>query len=568
MQIISEGICPEKKTENHTRMQEIRHPVTYTIGVRCTMNRIKIAILAVCILGVVQLLMTGVTAADYNAYLQLQGSEGIHTNNDTVPAGSYLLQYTNTISAMPWQESRVFGNISYSLGFDNIAHVITIGDSDWAVKNSTAITWVYPENVTIQGTDFHLVSTATDYYSPGYIPLSISRSMNNTRFSGGGYQKVNFTVSFENINTVSEDRICDSVWTGINAKENELLNATLLLDTFSTDAPTGYYNPDRNTIHELSFTWDKSKIELNRVYNFSIVINVVPKGSTTVIYKPYFSVILFNITTNTTVESGKFTTMPRDMLPPHVTHAFVSQNQSLNWIHALDYGKGAWLNQIRVNAPSTDIGVFRSGQWILDYGMDGTVNRRFNYGMATDKPIRGDFNNDGTTDIGVFRAGQWILDYGMDGTVNRRFNYGLATDIPVVGDFNKDGTMDIGVFRSGQWILDYGMDGTVNRRFNYGLATDIPVVGDFNKDGTTDIGVFRTGQWILDYGMDGSVNRRFNYGMTTDIPVVGDFNNDGTTDIGVFRAGQWILDYGMDGTVNRRFNYGLATDIPVVGKWG
>jgi hypothetical protein len=87
----------------------------------------------------------------------------------------------------------------------------------------------------------------------------------------------------------------------------------------------------------------------------------------------------------------------------------------------------------------------------------------------------------GITGIGVFRSGQWILDYGMDGTVNRRFNYGLGTDTPLVGDFNNDGKTDIGVFRSGQWILDYGMDGTVNRRFNYGLGTDTPLVGDFNN---------------------------------------------------------------------------------------
>jgi PKD repeat protein len=129
------------------------------------------------------------------------------------------------------------------------------------------------------------------------------------------------------------------------------------------------------------------------------------------------------------------------------------------------------------------------------------------------------------TDSGVYRSGQWILDYGIDGTVDRRFYYGLPNDTPVVSDFNNDGTTDIGVFRSGQWILDYGIDGTVDRRFYYGLPNDTPVVSDFNNDGTTDIGVFRSGQWILDYGIDGIVDRRFNYGVPNDTPVVGDFNN-------------------------------------------
>jgi hypothetical protein len=227
---------------------------------------------------------------------------------------------------------------------------------------------------------------------------------------------------------------------------------------------------------------------------------------------------------------------------------------------------GNWWGQYPYPLLGT-IGVYRSGQWILDYGMDGIVDRRFYYGLPTDMPVEGDFNNDGTTDIGVYRSGQWILDYGTDGTVDRRFYYGLPTDMPVVGDFNDDGFTDIGVYRSGQWVLDYGVDGIVDRRFYYGLPTDMPVVGDFNNDGTTDIGVYRSGQWILDYGMDGTVDRRFYYGLPTDIPVGGGFNNDGTTDIGVYRSGQWILDYGMDGMVDRRFQYGLPTDIPIVGKW-
>jgi len=168
------------------------------------------------------------------------------------------------------------------------------------------------------------------------------------------------------------------------------------------------------------------------------------------------------------------------------------------------------------------------------------------------------------TQIGVYRSSQWILDYGIDGTVDRRVSFGTATDVPVVGDFNNDGTMDIGVYRSGQWILDYGIGGTVDRRVSFGTATDVPVVGDFNNDGTMDIGVYRSSQWILDYGIGGTVDRRVSFGTATDVPVVGDFNNDGTMDIGVYRSGQWILDYGIGGTVDRRLSFGIATDTPIV----
>jgi hypothetical protein len=46
--------------------------------------------------------------------------------------------------------------------------------------------------------------------------------------------------------------------------------------------------------------------------------------------------------------------------------------------------------------------------------------------------VVGDFTK-GTPDIGVFRSGQWIVDNKMDGTGGNRFNYGLPTDIPIVG---------------------------------------------------------------------------------------------------------------------------------------
>ncbi len=217
------------------------------------MDSIKIIIRAACMLGLVQLLVLGAAAGEIiastgdtnaldnagepTANLQLQSGEATYTNNDSVPRGTYLLQYTNSISTVVSSYNTTISNVTYSLGFDNIGHIIWLDEPARATINSTAVTWVYPDNMTISIWNYHLVSTKTDFYSPQYIPMSISRTMNRTQFSGEGYQKVSFRVSFENISYVSGNRLCDQISTGINAKENETLNATLLLDTFATDAP-------------------------------------------------------------------------------------------------------------------------------------------------------------------------------------------------------------------------------------------------------------------------------------------------------------------------------------------
>jgi PKD repeat protein len=179
--------------------------------------------------------------------------------------------------------------------------------------------------------------------------------MNQTQFSGEGYQKASFTVLFENITYAYEDRLCDSIWTGFGANENKNLNATFLLDTFSTDAPGTIYNVDS---HSFEFNWGRSNITLNRVYNFSIVIRVVPNGTSPVIYKPYFGVVLFNGNNRNSGTSGTSTTMPDDMLPPHLTYATASQNVSLIWSYYLLFGKGASFDEIKTKVSSAPVANF------------------------------------------------------------------------------------------------------------------------------------------------------------------------------------------------------------------
>jgi PKD repeat protein len=301
---------------------------------------------------VFQLLVMGVSALD-QAVLQIQGMEKYSTNGTSIPAGTYPLQYVNSISTLVFDNTTI-SNITYSLGVDNMGHIIYIQDSQYATTNDTDITWVFPNSLEVNRHDRHLTQIKTDFYSMQYLPMTLSRTMNQTQFSGEGYQKASFTVSFENITYAYEDRLCDSLWTGFNTYENQNLNATLLPDTFSTDAPGTY----SNNSYGPSFNWDRSNITLNRVYNFSIIIRVVPNGTSPVIFKPYLGVVLFNGTYRTSGTSGTSTTMPVDMLPPHMTYATASQNVSLPWDHYLLYGKGASFDEIKNKVSSAPVANF------------------------------------------------------------------------------------------------------------------------------------------------------------------------------------------------------------------
>ena len=87
-------------------------------------------------------------------------------------------------------------------------------------------------------------------------------------------------------------------------------------------------------------------------------------------------------------------------------------------------------------------------------------------GNRGDVPVVGDWTGDGKDKIGIYRSGQWILDKNGNGlledcTIDLCIESigGYRGDIPVVGDWNNDGRDKIGIYRTGQWLLDYDGDG-------------------------------------------------------------------------------------------------------------
>jgi PKD repeat protein len=259
---------------------------------------------------------------------------------------------------------------------------------------------------------------------------------------------------------------------------------------------------------------------------------------------------------------------------------------------------------IRVTSATTPskIGVFRNStqKWLLDFNGNGIwdgkpTDKKHTFGLSTDVPVTGDWNNDGRTEIGVFRSStqKWLLDFNGNGIwdgkpTDNKYTFGLSTDKPVTGDWNNDGRTEIGVFRSStqKWLLDSNgngiWDGTpTDTLYTFGLSTDKPVTGDWNNDGRTEIGVFRssTQKWLLDSNGNGiwdgkPTDKKYTFGLSTDLPLTGDWNGDGKTEIGVFRSStqKWLLDSNgngiWDGTpTDTLYTFGLSTDKPVSGKW-
>ncbi len=289
-----------------------------------------------------------------------------------------------------------------------------------------------------------------------------------------------------------------------------------------------------------------------------------------------------------------------------------------------------------------EIGVFRGGNWYLDYSgtylatgtwagcgapADPTKAACIPFGTAGDIQTVGDWNGDSQSKIGVFRGGNWYLDYSgtylatgtwagcgapADPTKAACIPFGTAGDIPAIGDWNGDGKSKIGVFRNGMWYLDYSgtylatgtwagcgapADPTKAACIPFGTAGDIPAIGDWNGDGKSKIGVFRNGMWYLDYSgtylatgtwagcgapADPTKAACIPFGTAGDIPAIGDWNGGGKSKIGVFRNGMWYLDYSgtylatgtwagcgapTDPTKAACIPFGTTGDIPVVGDW-
>ncbi|QDU29056.1 RTX-I toxin determinant A from serotypes 1/9 [Anatilimnocola aggregata] len=218
-----------------------------------------------------------------------------------------------------------------------------------------------------------------------------------------------------------------------------------------------------------------------------------------------------------------------------------------------------------------DIGVYQQAAtptqqntYILDEGVPGSSGESaYSFGLPGDLPLIGDWNGDRRDDVGVYRANapggpRYFLDEGPRGYTGMYpgeigYQFGLAGDQPIIGDWDGNGTDDFGIFRtaSGRYFLDEGARGYSGQTagelgYQFGLAGDTPLVGDWNGDGKDDFGVFRNNAsgyttFFFDVGARGWTGQSqdelgYSFGLVGDNPLIGDWNGDGKDDFGVLRS--------------------------------
>jgi hypothetical protein len=218
------------------------------------------------------------------------------------------------------------------------------------------------------------------------------------------------------------------------------------------------------------------------------------------------------------------------------------------------------------------------------------------YGATTQKPVLGDFDNDGKTDLSQHGAdGTWYLDESATGGFSRWTTfrgYGVGTDEAAAGDFDGDGKDDLAVRVKNYSglatvLINYASDGFgVYATFNgtgqvnatypgYGGNNDQMVIADFNGDSRTDISIrTASGGWYIDYSNNGlgSYDVSYSsYGGASDQPIAADFDGDGKADLSIRTVSSgslsnWYIDYSANGFGSYDavfYSYGGANDQPV-----
>lgn len=166
----------------------------------------------------------------------------------------------------------------------------------------------------------------------------------------------------------------------------------------------------------------------------------------------------------------------------------------------------------------------------------------------------------------------FLKNQNATGFADIDITFGIPGDKPIVGDWNNDGVNTIGVYRNGTLFLrNSNTTGYADLQATFGLSTDLPVIGDWNGDGTDTIGLYRNGLFILSNSNTiPNADFQFALGISGDVPIAGDWNGDGTDTVGVFRPSDghiFLKNANTTGFADVDIVFGIPNDKPLTGDW-
>ena len=502
-------------------------------------------------------MIPGIVCAQ-DADFSLRGRYNASSSGDIVVPGFQPVTYEGYLRLANSGGISPLTDITVTFLADNITK---IDDPAYAQWTRSSAHWVYPPNFTITNTA-KLIDWTTDTNPTINIPVTFSRTLNQTTFSQNGYQLVQCDVTFWNTTDVTV------IWGEVDNYKRDKVNITILNETFKTDLPHTRVMWQNDKQYQFSMQ-NMSEIIIGHPYTFSIVLKIDGIDLTkNVTYKPLCGInLITTIALKDVAGANPTITIPQSELPPYVHQASASVHEQVNWSYWSHFEKSALLlensssGQSIIQNNRSRIGVYNDGTWYLDWNGNGIwdagTDKAYNFGAPGWTSVWGDWNGDSKAEIGVYKDGVWYLDNDGSGTWNagdKVCSFGAPGWTPRVGDWNGDSKAETGVYKDGVWYLDMDGSGTWSagdRADMFGGVGWLTAGGDWNGDGTTEIGVYKDGVWYLD--MDGSGtwsagDRADMFGGVGWLTAGGDWNSDGTTEIGVYKDGVWYLDMDGSGT--------------------
>ncbi len=252
----------------------------------------------------------------------------VGSDDDSISSGDYTrnIWYGLHLTNLDDTSNDVLGNINFSAIAPNITGAIELhpllGTQDYATWNSTHINWSLPSKFDIAEGNKMRVLFETNYSEAKYMNVGLERWMNQTVFTSDGYQLVKFNVTFE-------DKDFDFAKAVIEGYDHDEVNASILPETFTTDAPLKSIDYRKHGIHA---QFDEGNIKTGVAYKFSVVVEIKLNGNYTVLYKPWVSVGEGHGDNSTYGGVGYKAEIPSSMLPDYVSYASVSTNTSNLWL--------------------------------------------------------------------------------------------------------------------------------------------------------------------------------------------------------------------------------------------